>query len=198
MLLKLKTILYPWSFPTDIMHLFFENVAPQMYAHWTGKFFKGISFNDDYALSKSQWECIGIQMEQIKKDMPNEIGRPPRDIFKYHNGYKAVEWRNWIILFSLPLLKTQLDKRYLVKTSFQLFNHFDKSKIYFLLNRHLQGWSYFVRAVKLCLEPEISEEQIDDVRKLLKQFLDYYERYTIMIFMISLFVIDLFNLTFNN
>jgi hypothetical protein len=39
-LYKLKTILYPWSFPTDIMHLFFENVAPQMYAHWTGKFFK--------------------------------------------------------------------------------------------------------------------------------------------------------------
>jgi len=47
-----------------------------------------------------------------KKDMPAKIGRPPRDIFKYHNGYKAVEWRNWIILFSLPLLKAYLDKRY--------------------------------------------------------------------------------------
>ena len=32
-LYKLKTILYPWSFPTDIMHLFFENVTPQMYAY---------------------------------------------------------------------------------------------------------------------------------------------------------------------
>ena len=54
-------------------------------------------------------------MEKIKKDMPVEIGHLPRDIFKYHNGYKAVEWRNWIILFSLPLLKAYLDKRYLVK-----------------------------------------------------------------------------------
>jgi hypothetical protein len=111
-LYKLKTILYPWSFPTDIMHLFFENVAPQMYAHWTGKFFKdnSISFND-YELSKSQWENIGTQMEKIKKDMPSEIGRPPRDIFKYNNGYKATEWRNWITLFSLPFLKAHLDKR---------------------------------------------------------------------------------------
>jgi len=122
------------------MHLYFENVAPSMYAHWSGKFFNNnLLSSSDYELSKSQWESIGTQMEKIKKDIPNEIGRPPRDIFKYHNGYKAVEWRNWIILFSLPLLKTQLDKRYLVKTSFQLFNHFDKSKIYFLLNRHLQG-----------------------------------------------------------
>jgi hypothetical protein len=94
------------------MHLFFENVTPQMYAHWTGQYFKGVSFNDDYELSKSQWESIGAKMEIIKKDMPAEIDRPPRDIFKYHNGYKAVEWRNWIILFSLPLLKAYLDKRY--------------------------------------------------------------------------------------
>ncbi|PKC74702.1 hypothetical protein RhiirA1_334669, partial [Rhizophagus irregularis] len=156
-LLKLQTLLFPWSFPTDIMHLFFENVAPSMYAHWSGKFFyNNLLLSSDYELSKSQWESIGIQMEKVKKDMPIEIGRPPRDIFKYHNGYKAVEWRNWIILFSLPLLKV---------------------KFYFSLhNRHLQGWANFVKSVKLCLEPEISEEQIDDVQILLKKFSDYYER----------------------
>ncbi|RIA86247.1 hypothetical protein C1645_829538 [Glomus cerebriforme] len=42
--------------------------------------------------------------------MPIKIGHPSCDIFKYYNNYKAVEWRNWIILFSLPLLKTYLDK----------------------------------------------------------------------------------------
>ncbi|PKC52968.1 hypothetical protein RhiirA1_447330, partial [Rhizophagus irregularis] len=87
--------------------------------------------------------------------MPNEIGRPSQDILKYHNGYKAVEWRNWIILFSLPLLRKYLDKR------------------------HLQGWSNIVKAVKLCLEPVISEDQVDDVQQLLKKFLDYYERFVV-------------------
>ena len=83
-----------------------------MYVHWTGKYFNGISFNNDYKLLKSQWESIGEQMKNIKKDMPSEIGHSPRNIFKHHNGYKAVEWRNWIILFSLQFLKTYHDKRY--------------------------------------------------------------------------------------
>ncbi|CAB4389698.1 unnamed protein product [Rhizophagus irregularis] len=48
-------------------------------------------------------------------------------------------------------------------------------KVY-LDKRHLQGWANFVKSVKLCLEPEISEEQIDDVQILLKKFSDYYER----------------------
>ncbi len=54
-------------------------------------------------------------MEKIRKDMPVEIGHSSRNMFKYYNDYKTVEWRNWIILFSLPLLKAHLDKRYLVK-----------------------------------------------------------------------------------
>ncbi|CAB4401775.1 unnamed protein product [Rhizophagus irregularis] len=91
-------------------------------------------------------------MEKIKKDMPNEIERLSQDILKYHNGYKAVEWRNWIILFSLPLLRKYLDKR------------------------HLQEWSNIVKAVKLCLEPVILEDQVDDGQQLLKKLLDYYER----------------------
>ena len=68
-------------------------------------------------------------MERIKKDMPIDIGRPPRNIFKYHNGFKAVEWRNWIILFSLPLLKEYLDKRYYLFKGLSVI--LIKSKIYF-------------------------------------------------------------------
>jgi len=53
--------------------------------------------------------------------MPIDIGRPPRNIFKYHNGFKAVEWRNWIILFSLPLLKEYLDKRYYLFKGYKMY-----------------------------------------------------------------------------
>ncbi|CAB5202631.1 unnamed protein product [Rhizophagus irregularis] len=52
--------------------------------------------------------------EETNKDRKDEMIRET-----------AVEWRNWIILFSLPLLKVYLDKR------------------------HLQGWANFVKAVKL-------------------------------------------------
>ncbi|GET62406.1 transposase domain-containing protein [Rhizophagus irregularis DAOM 181602=DAOM 197198] len=44
--------------------------------------------------------------------MPSDIGHPPRNIIKHSAGFKAVEWANWIILFSLPLLKGRLPQRY--------------------------------------------------------------------------------------
>ena len=94
------------------MHLYFENIASQMFAHWTQNFFKeNLSEINDYELSKKQWESIGEQMDKMKTDMPSDIGRPPRNIYKYHNGFKAVEWRNWIILFSLPLLQQYFNER---------------------------------------------------------------------------------------
>ncbi|GBB83768.1 hypothetical protein RclHR1_10440001 [Rhizophagus clarus] len=49
----------------------------QMYTHWTGKFFNNSQMSNDYELLKSQWEIISAQMEKIKKDMPNDIERPP-------------------------------------------------------------------------------------------------------------------------
>jgi hypothetical protein len=118
-LFDLQSIEFPQSFPTDIMHLFFQNVAGLMYQHWTGEFKKKgenaeeiLSSLEPYQLSKKTWEEIGQQMADAKREMPVDFGRPPRDIFKYHNGFKAVEWRNWIILFSLPLLKDKLPKKY--------------------------------------------------------------------------------------
>jgi hypothetical protein len=110
-ILKLKSLKFPWPFPTDIMHLFFENVGPQMYSHWSNNFFKNIYSNDNYVLSKSELEKIGKQMESLKNEMSSEIGRPSRDILKYHNGFKAVEWKNWITLFSLPLLRQYFVER---------------------------------------------------------------------------------------
>jgi hypothetical protein len=58
------------------MHLFFENVAPHMYSHWSKNFFKETYSNDDYVLSKSEWEKIGKQMDSLKNEMSSEIGRP--------------------------------------------------------------------------------------------------------------------------
>jgi len=33
-------------------------------------------------------------MADAKREMPVDFGQSPRDIFKYHNGFKAVEWQN--------------------------------------------------------------------------------------------------------
>jgi hypothetical protein len=108
-LFELSSIKFPRSFPVDIMHLFFENVAPQMFKLWSSRFFKDDNLNaTPFTISKSSWEAIGVQMQNNKKNMPLGFGRPPRNIFKHHAGYKAEEWANWITLYSVPLLKTYL------------------------------------------------------------------------------------------
>jgi hypothetical protein len=108
-LLELLFIKFPKSFPIDIMHLFFEGIAPQMFKLWSSHFFKDDSLNTTpFTIPKSSWDIIGNLMQNNKKKMPLAFGRPPRNIIKHNAGYKAEEWANWITLYSVPLIKTFL------------------------------------------------------------------------------------------
>ena len=72
-------------------------------------FFKDDNLNiTPFNISKSSWDLIGSLMQNNKKNMPLEFGRPPRNIFKHNAGYKAEEWANWITLYSVPLIKNYL------------------------------------------------------------------------------------------
>lgn len=93
------------------MHLFFENIAPLIFSLWSNNFFKNEIEKKPYNLSNNEIKEIGEKMVSIKKDMPLDIGKAPRDIAKYYAGFKAVEWKNWIIHFSIPLLDKNLPER---------------------------------------------------------------------------------------
>ena len=79
------------SFPIDIMHLFFENVASHMFKLWSNQFFKNNSNILSFILPKSSWEEIGQKMNENKKNILLEFGRLPHNIFKHHAEYKAKE-----------------------------------------------------------------------------------------------------------
>jgi len=111
-LFELLSIKFPRSFPIDIMHLFFENIAPQMFRLWSSRFFKDDSSNiTPYTIAKPSWDMIGVLMQNNKKRIPLAFGRTPRNIFKHNAGYKAEEWANWITLYSIPLIKTYLPNK---------------------------------------------------------------------------------------
>ena len=135
------------------MHLFYENIALYMLKHWMGCFFKDSTLNDQpYVINNKQWTKIGIEMEAVRKSIPTDFGRPPRNIVLHHNGYKAEEWSCWITLYSLPLLKDHLPANY------------------------FKGWSFFVKAVQLCQKRSLSLQNLSDIRNLLLQFYNHYER----------------------
>ncbi|CAI2180401.1 11035_t:CDS:2, partial [Funneliformis geosporum] len=152
-LLEIKALKFPWSFPIDIMHFFFKNIAPLMFAYWSQKFFKNNSEDSNiYKINNSIWEEIGNKMKEISKNMPLDIGRLPQNIYKHYVGFKAVEWRNWITLFSLPLLNGKLDKRYLLR------------------------WNKFVKAVELCLQYIYINNDLNEISDLLNEFYFHYEK----------------------
>ena len=95
------------------MHLFFENIAPHIFKLWADQFFKDdYNISISFILTKSSWEEIGILMQNNRKNMPLDFGRPSRNIFKHNARYKVEEWANWITLFLVPLLKSKLPDRY--------------------------------------------------------------------------------------
>src|SRR6266511_701851 len=110
-LFELQSIEFSRSFPIDIMHLFFENVASHMFKLWSNQFFKDNSNILSFILPKSSWEEIGQKMNENKKNILLEFGRPLCNIFKHHVEYKAKEWANWITLYSVSLLKSHLQDK---------------------------------------------------------------------------------------
>ncbi|GET04046.1 transposase domain-containing protein [Rhizophagus clarus] len=91
-LFELKSTKFSRSFPIDIMHLFFENISINMFKHWNGAYFKNqLLNNEQYVINNHVWKQIGQFMHECCKQIPLEFGRPPRNIYKHHNGYKAIE-----------------------------------------------------------------------------------------------------------
>ncbi|GET04964.1 transposase domain-containing protein [Rhizophagus clarus] len=96
-------------------------------------------------------EYIGKLMKESQTCLPLEFGRAPRDISKYHTGFKVVEWQNWIELFSVPLLKD------------------------IFIDKHINGWINYVKAVKLSLKYVISNDDLQEIKCSLIMFYNYYE-----------------------
>ncbi|CAG8850549.1 46217_t:CDS:2 [Gigaspora margarita] len=58
-LFELRSISFPASFPIDIMHSLFENIAQHMFRHFNGKFFSNEKLNNaEYKITINHWNEI--------------------------------------------------------------------------------------------------------------------------------------------
>ena len=108
--------------------------------------------NDEFILSKDVWETIRQEMDDGRTTIPAVDGRPPRNIFKYHNSFQAVAYSNWILFYSVPLLYGRLPERY------------------------LELWKIYVRICSYVCAREITKEEIHDLEKLCKEYIIGYEQ----------------------
>jgi hypothetical protein len=114
-LLELRSLHFPRSFPADIMHLVLQNIAPTLYQLWSRKklsvdkpgnrnFAARPYHLDDASISEISASLVGA-----RGNIPTFLSHYPRRIDKNHNGYKASEWEAWVELFGVPLLDQRLD-----------------------------------------------------------------------------------------
>ena len=114
-LLELRSLHFPRSFPADIMHLVLQNVAPTLYKLWTKKKLpidkrSHRNFTPQaYHLDNASIDEISSAMLAARGGIPTYLSNTPRRIDNHHKGFKAAEWEAWVKLFGVPLLDQRLD-----------------------------------------------------------------------------------------
>lgn len=150
---KLPTIIPPRSFPLDFMHLVILNIFRRMFTHWTGRFPHTPPVTCIYRISDATWKKIGSTTASNRQHMPLSFGSPYRDIYKHWKGFKAEEWKNWMLRLSIPLLQDHLPNQYFVP------------------------WKSFILAVKKLSDPSPkTQADLDDIEKSFKAFYRHYEK----------------------
>jgi hypothetical protein len=153
-LFYVPSISFPISFPYDFMHLIWENLIPNLVLLWTGKF-KGLDQGkESYEISKAIWEAIGDATATSGSTIPSAYGARTPDIAKNTSYYTAEMWSFWAVYLGPILLR----------------GRFQRPKYY----------AHFVRLVRLlniCLQFEITDQQIEDIQKGFVEWVKEYEVY---------------------
>ena len=122
----------------DPMHNLLLGTAKHMLSVWT----------DVGLLSPVHFKEIQTKVDSFVT--PQDIGRIPSKIASGFSGFKADQWRNWTIIYSLVCLKTILPYT------------------------HYNCWQLFVKACHLLCKRSITLEQLDGVDKLLVEFCEIF------------------------
>ncbi|GBE87125.1 hypothetical protein SCP_1003720 [Sparassis crispa] len=149
----LSSLSFPLSFPYNFMHLIWENVIKNLVLLWTGEF-KGLDEgNEEYQLHPDMWTAISATTAAAGSTIPSAFGPRIPDPATDKSASTADSWSLWS-LYVGPVL---------------LARKFTRPKYY----------EHFIELVKLlhmCLEFEISRQDIAIVRAGFIKWVTTYER----------------------
>jgi hypothetical protein len=152
----LSSLSFPTSFPYDFMHLIWENLIPNLVSLWTGDF-KGMDQGrESYELGNGVWEAIGEATAASGATVPSAFCARPPNIAGDRSSCTADSWSFWALYLG-PIL---------------LHRKFSKWKYY----------DHFVDLVKLlhiCLQFELSKDDIKTLRHGFKMWVQKYEEYVL-------------------
>ncbi|KAH8799215.1 hypothetical protein DL96DRAFT_1780813, partial [Flagelloscypha sp. PMI_526] len=151
----LSSIRFPDSFPSDFMHLIFENNLLALIQHWSSDY-KGLDDgSESYILEKAVLEAIGRETAEAGSTVPSAYGPRLPNIYTNRSFVTADMWSFWSQYLGPVLLRRHLQPHY--------FKHFIA----------------FVKLVTVCLQFEMTNEEIENIRigfiQWVRQYEEYYE-----------------------
>lgn len=154
----LPSLSFPSSFPYDFMHLIWENLIKNLILHWTGKFKDLDDGAESYRLPNAIWEAIGESTASSGSTIPSAYGSRVPNIATNSSYCSAEMWSFWTLYLGPVLLRRRF--------------------------QHQKYYKHFVRLVRLlniCLQFEITDDEIEDLRSGFIQWVKDYERYAYFI-----------------
>jgi hypothetical protein len=134
------------------MHLFLENLVPNLVTLWTGRY-KGLDTGcEDYEIAAEVWEEIGRETAAAVKDIPAAFVRVLGNIATERSNFTVESWGFWFI--------------YLAPILFQ--NRFQQPKYH----EHLCD---LVVIMKICLQFTITLDEVDDLEDKIIDWVRHYE-----------------------
>ncbi|CDO71844.1 hypothetical protein BN946_scf184939.g68 [Trametes cinnabarina] len=154
LLSHLPSLSFPHSFPFDFMHLIWENLVPNLVALWTGQF-KGLGEgHGQYEFTKTVWDAIGEATARSGDTLPSIFGPRLGDISQDRSACTADAWSLWTLYIAPVLLRSR-----------------------FLHARYYSHFVSLVELLNLCLQFEVSTNEIQAIRSGFIDWVQKYEKY---------------------
>jgi hypothetical protein len=154
------------------MHLLFENLVPNMIAHWTGTFKKLDQGTGNYEFAPGVWDRIGVLTEQAARTIPAAFVGTIPNIARDQTLYKAEAYAFWWQYIGPIVLHGRLDQEYyeyvLCAINCPLIIANVLTHRHYLLGREI---------VIQCVQLQITNAEIDELEEMINRWVAEYERY---------------------
>ncbi|THH18872.1 hypothetical protein EW146_g2190 [Bondarzewia mesenterica] len=150
----LSSISLAQSFPYDFMHLIWENLVKNLVLLWTGSFKELDEGTGSYELGQSAWDAIGMATALTGTTILSSYTARPPNVANDQSTTTADSWSFWTLYIGPVLLRRR----------------FRNSKYY----------THFIELVKLlhlCLQFEISAEDLNAIREGFVKWVEKYESF---------------------
>ena len=152
LLSALGSLRFPQSFPYDFMHLVWENLIPNLVLFWSGRY-KGMDEGQPYVLSPHIWQAVGTTSAAATRTIPSSFGTSIPNPATDCSSFTSSTWSVWSLFIAPTVLRGRFPE-----------------------DRYYDHFCSLVRILNLCLQFEISEEDVNEIESGIRDWVVDYER----------------------